>query len=131
MKRKLFTISILSLIIALSLSYTYANEITNLSKKASKLKLKMSRQEVISLLGYPTWAVISSDEGELALPDPRIRLELYWKNTPCSPVVVQFDGNYKTTGWDEGRAVCGKDVYLLDPPKEYSCDKTDRTDLCK
>ena len=121
----------LSLMIILSFSYAFSGEVTSLSKKASELKLGMSRQSVISLLGHPTWAVIPGDKGDLALPDPRINLELYWKNTPCSPVVIQFDSAYKVTGWDEGRAFCGKDARLFEPSNEYSCGKADRSKLCK
>lgn len=131
MRKLHFSIVLFFLMMVLSFSYAFSGEITSLSKKASRLKLRMSRQEVISLLGHPTWAVIPGDKGDLALPDPRIRLELYWKNTPCSPVIVQFDSAYKTTGWDQGRAVCGKDVHLFDPPKEYLCGKADRSKLCK
>lgn len=124
-------IPILILIIVFPLSYAFSGEITALSKKASKLKLRMSRQSAINLLGHSTWAVIPSDKGELALPDPRIKLELYWKNPDCTPVIVQFDSSYKVTGWDEGRAYCGKDAYLFEPPVEYSCSKSDRKKYCK
>ena len=122
---------ILSLVIMLPFSYAFSGEVTSLSKKASGLKIGMSRQSVISLLGNPAWAVIPGDKGDFSLPDPRIRLELYWKNTPCSPVVVQFNSAYKVTGWDEGRAFCGKDAQLFEPSNEYSCGKGDRSKLCK
>ena len=131
MRKLHISILILSLMIALPFSYAFSGEVTSLSKKASGLKIGMSRQAVISLLGHPTWAVIPGDKGDLSLPDPRIRLELYWKNTPCSPVVVQFDSAYKVTGWDEGRAFCGKDAHLFEPSNEYSCDKADRSKFCK
>jgi hypothetical protein len=124
-------ISILIIIVFFPLSYAFSGEVTSLSKKASKLNLRMSRQVVISLLGHPTWAVIPSDKGDVSLPDTRIKLELYWKNTPCHPVVVQFDSGYKVTGWDEGRAICGKDAHLFELSNEYSCGKTNRAKLCK
>jgi len=117
--------------IILPLSYAFSGGVTSLSKKASELKIGMSRKVVINLLDHPTWAVIPSDKGDFALPDPRIKLELYWKNTPCSPVVVQFNSVYKVTGWDEGRVYCGKDAYLLEPPNNYSCGKADRSKFCK
>ena len=130
--RKLFiSILIITLMIVLPFSYAFSSEVTSLSKKASGLKIGMSRQAVISLFGHPTWAIIPNDKGDLALPDPRIKLELYWKNTPCSPVVVQFNSVYKVTGWDEGRAFCGKDAHLLEPPNEYLCGKADRSKFCK
>jgi len=124
-------IPILILIIVIPLSYAFSGEVTTLSQKASELKLRMSRKAVINLLGHPTWAVMPSDKGEWALPDSRIKLELYWKNTPCSPVIVQFNSAYKVTGWDEGRGFCGKDVHLFEPSNEYSCGKSDRKIFCK
>jgi len=127
----MFLISIVILIMVLSSSFAFSGAVTSLSKKASGLKIGMSRQAIISLLGHPTWAVIPNDKGDLALPDPRIRLELYWENTPCSPVVVQFDSVYKVTGWDEGRAFCGKDAHLFEPSNDYSCKRSDRAKFCK
>ena len=113
------------------MQHAFSGELTTLSKKASQLKLKASRQSVINLLGNSTWAILPSDKGEFALPDPRIKLELHWKNTPCSPVIVQFDSAHKVTGWDEGRGFCGKDAHLFEPSNEYSCEKSDRTKFCK
>lgn len=128
---KKIQVLIVALIVAFPLSHALSGEITSLSRKASGLKIGMTRQAVINLLGASTWAVIPGDQGDLALPDPRIRLELYWKNPPCSPVVVQFDSSYKVTGWDEGRAICGKDAHLFEPSNEYLCGKADRTKFCK
>lgn len=124
-------ILIIALIMVFPLSNAFSGTVTNLSKKASGLKIGLSHQAVISLLGNPAWAVIPGDKGDLSLPDSRIRLELYWKNTPCSPVVVQFDSTNKVTGWDEGRAFCGKDAHLFEPSDEYACGKVDRSKLCK
>jgi hypothetical protein len=124
-------ILIILFMVVFSFSYAFSEEVTSLSNKASGLKSGMSRQAIISLLGHPTWAVIPGDKGPLSLPDPRIRLELYWKNAPCTPVIVQFDSAYKATGWSEGRVSCGKDVHLFDPSKEYSCGKADRSKFCK
>jgi len=108
-----------------------SGSMTILSKKASGLKIGMKRKVVISLFGHASWAVMPGDKGDLALPDPRIKLELYWKNTPCSPVAVQFDSAYKVIGWDEGRASCGEDAYFLEPPDDYSCAKADRSNFCR
>lgn len=126
-----FHISILILIVILPLSYAFSDEITSLSKKASKLKVGMSRQVTMKLLGHPTWAVIPGDKGDFTLPDPRIALELHWRNSSCSPVVVQFNSAHKVIGWDEGRAFCGKDAHLFEPSNEYICDKSDRAKFCK
>jgi hypothetical protein len=117
--------------IFLSLSFAIAAEITQLSKKASRLRLGMTRENVIRLLGKPKWAVIPNDKGEFALSDRRIKLELHWHNPGCNPVVVQFNDMLKVTGWDEGRAFCGKDARLFEPSDEYSCIKPDRDKFCK
>jgi hypothetical protein len=109
----------------------FAGQTTELSKKASNLKIGMSRNSVIRLLGPPAWAIIPGDAYDFTLPDPRIKLELYWKNPGCSPVIVQFNARNKVTGWDEGRIYCGKDAYLFEPAEEYLCDKPDRKKYCK
>lgn len=111
-------------------SSAFSGEITNLSKKAATLTIGMSRQDVINLLGNSSWAVIPTDKGDFHLSSVRVILALYWKNTPCSPVVVDFDDVYKVIGWDEGRALCGDDANLYEPSNEYSCSKKDRTELC-
>lgn len=131
LKKNAKLIFFIASIVIFSLSYALAAEFTSLSKKASKLKLRMSRQTVIGNLGQPTWAVIPSDKGEVSLPDTNIKLELHWKNTPCSPVVVQFDSAYKVIGWDEGRAICGKDAHIFELSNKYSCGKKNRAKLCK
>ena len=112
-------------------AFLFAGRTTELSKKASSLKAGMSRNSVIKLLGNPTWAIIPGDAYDFTLPDPRIKLELYWKNPGCSPVIVQFNARYKVTGWDEGRIYCGKDAYLFEPAGNYSCNKSDRIRYCK
>ena len=127
----LFFISILILIVVFPLPYAFTRDLPALTKKAAQLKITTSRQSAIKLLGHATWAIIPSDKGEWALSDPKIKLELYWKNRPCSPVVVQFDSAYKITGWDEGRSACGIYAHLFEPPDEYSCNKLDRAKFCK
>jgi len=112
-------------------AFLFAGKITELSKKASNLKMGMSRQSVISLLGPATWAVIPGDTYDFTLPDPRIKLELYWKNPGCSPVIVQFNAKLKVLGWDEGRIYCGKDAHLFEPAEDYSCGKPNREKYCK
>jgi hypothetical protein len=131
MKKRYFLGLVLFFIIALPSSHSLSGEVTGLSRKATDLKAGMSRKSVISLIGHPTWAVIPGDKGDLSLPDPGIKIELYWKNTPCSPIVVQFGNAHKVTGWDEGRAFCGEAAHLLEPSNEYSCSKADRSKLCK
>lgn len=100
-----------------------------ISAKAASLKMGMTRQAVISLLGPAMWASIPGDKGDLALPDPRISLELRWPSPGCFPVVASFDQSGKLSGWDEGR-VCVKDADRFNPPAEYACTKKDRSRLC-
>ena len=104
-------------------------ERTELSQRASQLELRMTRPAVIRLLGAPTWASIPGDTGAFALEVPEIGLELRWKNRPCLPVVVAFDGNLRVNGWDEGR-VCLDPPDLADPSPYYSCDKANRRHYC-
>ena len=117
-------------VITLLFSSAFAGKISQLSKKASQLTMGMSREAVIQLLGPATWASIPSDKGEFAIPDPGIKLELYWRNLGCVPVVVDFDSNLRVIGWDEGR-VCIEGAHLSEPSEEYSCNKTDRSKFCK
>ena len=112
-------------------AFVFAGQATELSKRASSLKTGMSRNAVIKLLGPPTWAIIPGDAYDFTLPDPRIKLELYWKNPGCSPVIVQFNASDKVTGWDEGRIYCGKEAYLFEPAKDYSCENSERARYCR
>ena len=117
-------------VITLLFSPAFAGKISQLSKKASQLKMGISREAVIQLLGPATWASIPSDKGEFAIPGPETRLELFWNNPCCVPVVVDFDRNLRVIGWDEGR-LCTEDAHLLEPPEGYSCKKPDRGKFCK
>lgn len=129
MRKVYFGLLVLSVILIAFYS-AMAGKITALSKKASQLKMGMSREIVIQLLGPATWASIPSDTGEFAIPDPSIKLELYWRNPGCTPVVVDFDSNLRVVGRDEGR-VCLDGSELSEPTDEYSCAKHDRVRFCK
>ncbi|MCI5188494.1 MAG: hypothetical protein D3905_01605 [Candidatus Electrothrix sp. AS4_5] len=129
--KELYVLIISSVILFLFVSPALSGENTTLSKKAATLKMGMARQDVITLLGNSSWAVIPTDRGELYLNSSTVALALYWKNTPCSPVAVDFDHNYKVVGWDEGRASCGANAYLFEPSDAYSCRKQDRKNLCE
>lgn len=102
---------------------------TAISKKAGSLKIGMTRQAVIALLGPATWASIPGDKGDFELPDPSFSLQLRWPSPGCFPVVANFDQSGKLNGWDEGR-VCIKDADKFVPSAEYSCAKKDRSRLC-
>ena len=120
---------LIALLSVVMISTGHAQERTELSQKAGRLRIGMTRSQVISLLGPATWAAIPGDQGEYALPDPRIRLELFWKNGRCGPVAVMFDTEYRVSGWDEGR-VCFDTEGLTDPSEEYLCEKADRKRYC-
>jgi hypothetical protein len=130
MRSTRFGISVLTLVLLAS-SITNAVAVTELSGKASTLRSGMTRYAVVRLLGSPTWATIPGDDGDFAIPDPRIALELFWHNPGCNPVVVDFDHNLRVIGWDEGRAYCGTNAHLLEPSDKYSCNKPDRAKFCK
>ena len=107
------------------------NNKTALSKKASMLKFKLTKKEVIRLLGPATWAVIPGDTGDFTLPGKTFGLVLYWKNDPCTPVIVDFNIDFRVTGWDEGWAICGEEAQYFGPSDDYSCSKPDRSSYCK
>ena len=104
---------------------------TDLSSRASNLKIGMPRAEVIRSLGNSTWAITPLDKGEWALPVPSIQLELHWRNGNCNPVQVQFNASMRVTGWDEGRALCQDTEYSLVPGPAYACTKSDRRRFCQ
>jgi len=119
-------------LVILSVALQGAQEITPLSTKAGQLANGLTRSEVIGRLGRPTWAILPTDKGDFKTPDASVSLVLIWKNPPCAPVVVDFDRNKEAIGWDEGRAICGKDVQLLqlEPPSTRLCSLTDRNNYC-
>ena len=128
MKRYFVSAFVVSLAI---FSSANAEEVTALSQKASELKTDMPREDVVTLLGNATWASIPGDTGEYHIPADDLGLVLRWKNSPCPPVVVQFNTSYKVKGWDEGRVMCGEAHVILEPDQEYSCEKEDRSKFCK
>jgi len=114
-------------------SAVFASQSTDLSGKAAKLRDGMTRSEVVALLGRATWAAIPKDTGDFELSNKDLLFALYWKNRPCSPVVVDFSVSGNVVGWDEGRGVCGADMghLKLEPPASLSCAKADRARLCR
>jgi len=110
-------------------------ETTNLSRKAAGLKMGMSRSDVIAKLGPADFVVHSSDTGESAQElrqyGSGILFELYWKNGKCGPVVAQFNGSSKATGWNEGRALCLDEEYTYLPDSHYSCATSANSNLCR
>lgn len=102
---------------------------TDLSTKAARLKMGMSRAEAIKLLGPATWAVLPSDTGKDALPDPSIVLLLAWKNPGCTAVRIHFDARMHVIGWDEGR-LCMTGAERFDLPDQFLCNRQDRRAKC-
>jgi hypothetical protein len=105
---------------------------SDLTLKAGTLKIDMTIEQVIELLGPATWAVKKGDKGEFAL-DPSFGLELTlrWDNAPYLPVAVDFNQAQKVTGWDLGKtkdkAMAGLMARGL---ADFSCQKEDRKSLC-
>jgi hypothetical protein len=106
---------------------------TELSKKAAKIKSGTSREAVIELLGPATWAVLPGDDGPGSIRDLEgVELQLQWHNGPtCFPATLIFDADMKVVGIDAG-ATCFDEP--LDPSwlpgSEYSCEKDDRSEFC-
>ncbi len=112
-----------------STSNTNPRQLVSVSTKEKKLRSKMTRLEVLELLGPASWAVLPSDTGEWKLPDRLIKLELYWENGDCAPIAVDFNSAEQVTGWDEGQ-LCVEGASDLVPGTAYSCRKPDRKRYC-
>jgi hypothetical protein len=122
----------LALLLAAVPLIALAGDTTPLPDSANHLKRGMTKAQAIQLLGPATWAILPKDGGDYKLPDPRIALELYWRNTPCNPVVVQFDVKDRVTGWDLGTMFCEKEISaMMEPPRSFSCQKGDRAKTCR
>jgi len=124
-----FMVLVAAAMAAPSMASVQKKPVTELSKKAERLKRGMTRSEVIGLLGAATWARLPTDKGEDAL-DARLTLELRWANGNCNPVAVSFDSK-GVTGWDEGRALCLDKPYPYVPPDTLSCKQKDRAKYCR
>lgn len=111
-------------------AYAIEPKETSLSGKARLLSMGLDRATVLDLLGTATWAVLPTDDGPWALPDPSWSLELYWRNSGCFlPVVVSFNATGRVNGWNQGR-VCVSTPTAGEPGEKYSCSRTDREELC-
>lgn len=100
---------------------------TQLSKKASKIGIRMSRKAVIKLLGKPTWAIIPEDN------QIGWQFELWWDNMPYTPVIVHFDKNHRVTYVEEGlwkNVKPGQRGYI-GLGDEYGADQPDRKLYCR
>ena len=106
---------------------------TKLSKKTKKIKPGMSREEVLSILGPPTWAILPSDGGQFSISNySQIRLELRWDNGPqCLPVTVQFDRDHEVVSVGKGRT-CDRSGFdeSMFPTGEHGCWNEDRAEMC-
>ena len=103
---------------------------TALSKKAEQLRIGMTREQAIELLGTPYAAALPQDSGPLTLPNGSFGLELRWKNPGCRDISVMFSENpLLVIGWDDGSGFCTlKDTRSR---KHISCEKEDRKNFCK
>ncbi|OGT06931.1 MAG: hypothetical protein A2103_05465 [Gammaproteobacteria bacterium GWF2_41_13] len=93
---------------------------TELSKKTLKLRIGMTRAEVLKVLGTPTWG-----QSYAGMP-----LDWTWKNGNCNPVDVTFDGSLHVNGFNEGRASCSDKEYQDVPDDQYLCTNPDVQVLC-
>lgn len=95
---------------------------TELSKKALKLRVGMSKQAVYQLLGEPTWAL--SYKG--------MPLDWLYRNAQCNPVDVTFDAKGSVTGFDQGRAKCVDQTFSESlPPDRTLCSNPVNHALCQ
>lgn len=122
--------TILAILLASAVFLPQTKPVTELSKRAAQLKLKMSKAEVLAVLGPATWAILPTDRGDWAL-EPHQILELRWANGNCNNVAVSFDRSGRVSGWDEGRAVCADKPYSYNPPDKVSCKQKDRAKACR
>ena len=93
---------------------------TELSKKAMQLHIGMTREEVLKLLGKPTWA-----QSYKGMP-----LDWSWRNGQCLPVDVTFNESLRVNGFNQGRVTC-LDVNYEDVPGDESlCSSPKVQSLC-
>lgn len=93
---------------------------TLLSEKAKYLQVGMTREQVLKLLDVPTWA-----QSYRGMP-----LDWMWRNGDCNPVDVTFDERMRVNGFNEGRAVCFKTVYMDLPSNDFLCDQNHQNSKC-
>lgn len=99
------------------------------TKEMGKLRLGMSRQKVINLLGPASWVILSTDRGKYTLSDDTLAFELQWENKDCRNASVAFSKvTQGAVGWDDGSGYCESSP----PPSfdRFSCNKPDRQALC-
>ena len=114
--------------------------VTELSQQASELSIGMTTEEVLALLGPPSWALTSEDASEFtdtySFPSVRVGwrgekwteplpLLLVWKNGNCNPVEVRFSVAGEALAWEEGNGVCLEANYPLLPEDAFACPRTD------
>lgn len=104
--------------------------ISQVSQRATdQLYLDMTREEVIRLLGLPTWAAVYGDEGPLSPPDKSIGLELRWDNPTCRDVLVMFSPPpHRVIGWDSGANYCRSNI--VTDRSDFECSNPDRQRYC-
>jgi hypothetical protein len=102
-------------------------ERTLLSQRAMQLREGMSRVEVISVLGSPTWALLAEDREAITLHDDR-RLMLFGDNGDRQPVGASFDHHDRLLGW--GTGFLPGDRESLPDIERYGCSVATRRQYC-
>ncbi|MDX1388956.1 MAG: hypothetical protein R3344_07180 [Acidobacteriota bacterium] len=132
--RRILSAALLCTLVLLAAVPALAQGKTKLTKKAEAIKTGTSREKAIETLGPATWAVLPADGGPGSIADlPGVALQLQWSNgEKCFPVTLLFDDDMKVQMIDHG-AICfdkALDQSVM-PPGDYSCEKPDRSSLCK
>jgi hypothetical protein len=109
--------------------------VTELSKSAAGLRLRMNRSEVLSRLGQPTWVLLQGDNSDFApKKGNEATVKLIWKNGLCASVVADFNQKGQLIGWDEGRGGCSQseeEAAAFNPPEgQFSCAEANRAMYC-
>lgn len=102
----------------------------DLNQKLGAVKKSMSRADVMTILGSPTWLGLPGDKNDYGVRDPDTAYILYWRNPGFPVVQVHFDGNNQVR-WDTGWS--GKETYthVFEPRDSMSCSDPARAPYCQ
>jgi hypothetical protein len=101
---------------------------TTLTLKVAKLKVGLSRVDVIKRLGKPDWIITPEDKH----PDWKLRtgvtLRFIYRNPLHSFVIIDFEGNNNAADWDEGRIEMSDEALaVVQPPDDFLSTRQDRS----